>query len=101
MPPPVLIRPHPTSAGGRGVGRRDDQIPMWHDAGEMRPTQRTNFALGLFATLVAVGLASGMVGFAAPGDRDRDELSGRGPALAGRRVVAGGCGLPGDRDVSR
>ena len=31
---------------------------MWHDAGEMRPTQRTNFALGLFATLVAVGLAS-------------------------------------------
>ena len=40
------------------VGRRYDQIPMWHDAGEMRPTQRMNFTLGLFATLVAVGLAS-------------------------------------------
>ncbi len=31
---------------------------MWHDAGEMRTTQRMNITLGLFATLVAVGLAS-------------------------------------------
>lgn len=31
---------------------------MWHDAGEMRPTHRTNLAVGLFAALVAVGLAS-------------------------------------------
>jgi signal transduction histidine kinase len=42
---------------------------MWHDAGEMRPIQRTQFAVGLFAALVAVGLASAW-------------LSSRPPAIA-------------------